>query len=190
MLDVENYHKDCYDHELQHTLHFISVAYLLHLEIDHEAHRKEQPKQQEEPSQGACGVLPSKFQLLLKLLREASSQEGYREESSWEEATTLKPTAVTPVAKADPADKVDVGTLLQDPAVNKLLTMLTNQPGLFTQVANSAAAVADTSAASNNDDSVSETASWKSSPPLPRRSPRQLELELPSRSNKKASLPE
>ncbi|CAB9522291.1 expressed unknown protein [Seminavis robusta] len=70
---------------------------------------------------------------------------------------TLKPTAVTPVAKADPADKVDVGTLLQDPAVNKLLAMITNQPGLFTQVANSAAAVADTSAASNNDDSVSET---------------------------------
>ncbi|CAB9524137.1 hypothetical protein SEMRO_1499_G277710.1 [Seminavis robusta] len=57
---------------------------------------------------------------------------------------------------ADPAAKVDVGTLLQDPAVNKPLAMITNQPGLFAQVANSAAAVADTSAASNNDDSVSE----------------------------------
>ncbi|CAB9529526.1 hypothetical protein (Partial), partial [Seminavis robusta] len=60
----------------------------------------------------------------------------------------------------------DVGTLLQDPAVNKLLTMLTNQPGLFTQVANSAAAVADTSAASNNDDSVSDTSVVEVVPPL------------------------
>ncbi|CAB9519280.1 hypothetical protein SEMRO_1004_G230170.1 [Seminavis robusta] len=50
-----------------------------------------------------------------------------------------------------------MGTLLNDPAICRFLSLLTNKPGQFAQVAEPAAAVADTPAAPNNDDSVSDT---------------------------------
>ncbi|CAB9511040.1 hypothetical protein SEMRO_465_G148520.1 [Seminavis robusta] len=93
---------------------------------------------------------------------------------------TLKPTAVTPVARADPADNVDVGTLLKDPAVNMLLDHA-NQPCLVCSLM-SPIQLLQSQILQQHPPTTTRSpkpASWKPSPPLPRRSLRQLELELP-----------
>ncbi|CAB9531453.1 Nitrate reductase [Seminavis robusta] len=150
--------KDCYDQELHTPCILLSVAYLLHLELDHEAHRKEQTKQNKKNRRKVLVCTPKQVPVAAEAPpKKPAPKKATVKKAAGKKQATLTPTAVTPVSKADPADKVDGGTLLQDPAVNKLLAMITNQPGLFTQVANSAAAVADNSAASNKDDSVSET---------------------------------
>ncbi|CAB9530408.1 hypothetical protein SEMRO_2866_G338990.1 [Seminavis robusta] len=67
------------------------------------------------PSQGACGT-PKQVQLLLKHPpKKPASKKDTVKKAAGKKQATLNPTAVTPVAKAAPADKVDVGTLLQDP---------------------------------------------------------------------------
>ncbi|CAB9530701.1 unknown protein [Seminavis robusta] len=138
-------------------------------------------------SQGACWYSQASSSCAEAPPKKPAPQEGYREKAAGKKQATLKPTAVTPVAKADPADKLTWERCYK--TCRQQAPRHDNQPAWSVHTGRQfTAAVADTSAAIQQRRPRSpKPASWKSSPPLPRRSPRQLELELPSRSNKKAS---